>query len=119
MPTAQASQLTLVLAGERLAGENDVPVARHLEPGDEVQQRRLATTRRTHNGDEFTRCNDQVDAAQRPHGRPLRLEGLAEANRLQDLRRVRHDTTLNRSRADRNQATWTTERPAGRRALPR
>src|SRR5207244_8285381 len=99
VPAAQVGQPALVLAGERFAGEKDFATARRLEPGDEVQQRRLAAPRWTHDRDELARVDRQVDSPQRSDGRPLRLECLAEANRFQHFRRGRHDTTLNRGRA--------------------
>jgi len=111
---AQVGQLALVLAGERLAGEKDFAVARRLESGDEVQQCRLAAPGRAGDGDELAGGNDQIDPAQRSHRCPLGLECLAEANRFQHFRRGRHDTTLNRGRADRNQANRATHTDAGR-----
>ena len=53
VPAADMGQLGLVLAGERLAGEDDLAVARRLEPGDEVQQRRLPAPGRARDRDEL------------------------------------------------------------------
>jgi hypothetical protein len=91
-----ASSLALVC--ERLPREHDLAVARRVQAGDEVEQRRLAAARRSHDGDELPLADRQVDAAQRPHRCSLRLEGLAQADRLQDQHvdlLTAHETTLN------------------------
>ena len=76
---AHAGQLVLALAGDLLAGEHDLAVVGGVEAGDEVEQRRLAAARRAHDRDELAGAEVEVDAAQGPHRRELRLERLAHA----------------------------------------
>ena len=61
-----------------------------VEAGDEVEQRRLAATRRAHDRDELARLHREVDAAQRAHGRALGLEVLAQAPGHEDRALVGH-----------------------------
>ena len=106
-------ELALVLAGERLAGEKDLAVARDLEPGDEVEQRRLAAPGRAGDRDELTGGNHQIDPTQRPHRSPLRFEPLAQANGPQHFRQSRHDSTLNLGDPRRKQVNQALDRGAG------
>ena len=66
------------LADQRLARQRHLTVGRRVEPGDEVEQRRLPATRRPHHRDELGRAHREVDAAQRAHRRALRFERLAQ-----------------------------------------
>ena len=50
---AHAGQLVLGLAGDLLVGEHDRALVGLVEAGDEVEQRRLAAARRSHDGDEL------------------------------------------------------------------
>ena len=58
-------------------GKDDLAAAGRVDAGDQVQERRLATARRAHDGDELTPCQLELDAAERPHWRRLGLEALA------------------------------------------
>jgi hypothetical protein len=62
--------------GEWLARDQDRSLVRVLEPRNEVEQRRLAAARRPHEREERSPFDREVDAAQRPYGRDLGLEGL-------------------------------------------
>ena len=68
---------------------DDLAVGRRVEAGDEVEQRRLAATRRAHHRDELAGRHREVDAAQRAHRRALGLERLAQPARLARRTRVR------------------------------
>ena len=76
---AQPGELVLGPPGHQLAGHHDVPSSGDVEPGHQVEQRRLAAPRGPHQGHELAGRDGQVDAAQRPHRRVLGLEGLAHA----------------------------------------
>ena len=80
----QDRELVFALADELLARERHLAVGRRVEAGDDVEQRRLAATRRPHHRDELVRAHREVDAAQRAYRRALGLEGLAQSPRDDD-----------------------------------
>src|SRR5690606_12581870 len=61
---AQLRELLLAVAGHVLAEEPVVPAVRAVEQAQDVQQRRLAATGRTHDGEELTCCNFDRYAAE-------------------------------------------------------
>ena len=65
-----------VLPGHLLAREHDLAVVGGVEPGDQVEQRRLAAARRAHDRDELAVAEVEVHAAQGPDRRELGLERL-------------------------------------------
>ena len=75
----RASSSSLVPVSVSPASD-DLAVVGEVEPGDEVEQRRLAAARRTHDRDELARRDVEVDAAQGAHRRELGLEGLAHTD---------------------------------------
>ena len=70
---SRASRVLLELLGPH-AGERDGALVGPVEPGDQVQQRRLAAARRPHQSDELTGPHGEIDPAQRAHrGRTVGL----------------------------------------------
>ena len=80
-------QAALIHAGERLPGDHDLALVGHIESGDDVQQGRLATARRSHHGDELPagRSAGRLRAGRAPARCPARTCGTPSAPR----RRVR------------------------------
>jgi hypothetical protein len=64
---ADARQVALALSGERRPRHDYLAVAGRLEPGDQVEQRRLAAARRAHDRGELAVGKHHVDASQRSH----------------------------------------------------
>ena len=65
---------------------DDLAVGRRVEPGDEVEQRRLAATRRPHHRDELAGRHREVDAAQRAHRARLRTRTFLRRPRVDEDR---------------------------------
>src|SRR4029453_9462777 len=83
--------LFLVLAHQRLAGDDDLAIGRCVEPRGQVQQRRLTAARRAHDGDELAGRHGEVEAAQRPHRSAIGLERLGDGPHLQHWGGRGHD----------------------------
>ena len=76
-------------SGHGLAVEGDAAGRQRLETGGEFEQRALAATARTENGDEFALLDGQVDVAQRSDGEPAcGLPDLADVMAGQGLHRT-------------------------------
>ena len=63
-PTLSARQRVICALGHRaevLAVDDDLARGRPVEPGDQVQQGRLARARRPHQGEEFPLVDGQVE----------------------------------------------------------
>ena len=85
--TAHQREIVLVHAGQRLSGDDDLTIGWHVETCDEVQQRRLATARRSHDRDELPFAHRKVDSPQRAHRGTLGLIRLAHATCLHHAHR--------------------------------
>src|ERR1039458_8892140 len=72
-----ARELVLGTPGHLLAGDLDGPLVGPVEANHQVQQRRLATTRGPHQGEERALLDSEVDAPERPHRGVLGLKCLA------------------------------------------
>ena len=63
--------------------DRDLPRIGTQVPGDDVEQRRLATTRGPEDGDELATRNDEIDAVERGHGAELAADSMkAQCDRL-------------------------------------
>ena len=71
---AHDCQLALGLADECLASNRHFALVRHVEAGNDVEQRRLATARWSHHGDELAASDVEVGAAKRAHRGGVLLE---------------------------------------------
>ena len=67
VPGAPVRQLVLAEIVEALAGDQHLAGARTVDAGDQVEQRRLARPRRSHEGDEVPRRNGQRYVLERVH----------------------------------------------------
>ena len=73
------AERALVHIAKSFARHEYLSLARHVEAGDEVQQRGLATSGRAHDGNELALFHGHVDATQSPHRRSLGFVGLSQA----------------------------------------
>ncbi len=83
MVPPELRQPVLVPVIDPQAVDDDLALVGLVQPGEDVQQRRLPTAGRTHQGDELAVGDVQVDAAQRAYRRQLGLERPADATCLQ------------------------------------
>ena len=75
----------------------DLAGGRFLQPGDEVEQRRLAAARRAEQADELAGAHGELDVAQRGHGVRAGAEGLADLAQHHGGRRELRGPVLHRS----------------------
>jgi hypothetical protein len=66
-----AGEVILIAALEHQAGEDLMAIRRAVETGDEVQQRRLAAPRRSHDRHELAPPDVEVHAPEGPDGNAL------------------------------------------------
>jgi hypothetical protein len=71
-----AGEVVLVSAAELQPGQHDLSVARAVEPGNQVQKRRLAAAGGTHDGHELSARDIEIHSPQGPDGHPVGIEGL-------------------------------------------
>ncbi len=86
---SRGRQLTVAECRHRHPGDADGARARPVERADDVQQRRLSGSRRSHDGDEFAFVDAQADTVERSHGRRARVVLLD----VDDLEGGAHDGT--------------------------
>ena len=77
----QDRELVFALAHELLARERHLAVGRRVEPGDDVEQRRLPAARRPHHRDELAAATVKSTPRECAHRGSLRLERLAQTAR--------------------------------------
>src|SRR5204863_431643 len=83
---AEPGQLLVVHAGDLDAGDRDAALARLVEPGEDVHQRRLARARRAHDRGQAGLLDLERDVAERVHGRVALAVAAGEAARGDDGR---------------------------------
>ena len=88
VPAAEAREPVLVVVRQLLASDEDRSLVEAVQPGDRVEQRRLAAAGRSHDGDELPRAHLEVGTAQRAHRSEICRERLAGPDHAHGRRSV-------------------------------